>query len=136
MNSKDLMSHKMLIFSLFGGAVFIIAFILSEYMGANFLSKIPSCPFRSITGLYCPGCGLRTAIRELADFNLIKSFIHYPALIYSVAIYIPCVVSHAVYEISGKKTRVFPLKAAYMYICIDIIIFNCIIKNVIIIFSL
>lgn len=136
MNSKDLMSQKILIISLIGGAVFIIAFVLSEYAGVNYLDIIPSCLFRSITGLYCPGCGLRSAIKELANFNLAESFTHYPALIYSIAIYIPCVISHAVYEISGKKTRVFPLKAVYIYICMGIIIFNCIVKNAVIILSL
>ena len=37
-------------------------------------SFFPSCPFKSVTGLDCPGCGSQRAIYELLHLNFKKPF--------------------------------------------------------------
>ncbi|MDD3160578.1 MAG: DUF2752 domain-containing protein [Bacteroidales bacterium] len=34
----------------------------------------PACPFRSLTGLLCPGCGSQRAIHQLLNFNIAAAF--------------------------------------------------------------
>lgn len=39
-------------------------------------SWIPKCPFHSMTGLYCPGCGSQRAIHDFLHFNIIEGLKH------------------------------------------------------------
>jgi len=34
----------------------------------------PACPFRSLTGLLCPGCGSQRAIHHLLNFDIAGAF--------------------------------------------------------------
>ena len=40
-----------------------------------------SCPYKTITGIDCPGCGMQRAFIELLKGNCVESFHLYPALI-------------------------------------------------------
>ncbi len=37
---------------------------------------MPKCPFHSMTGLHCPGCGSQRAIHDFLHGNLIDAFKH------------------------------------------------------------
>ena len=37
-------------------------------------SLFPPCVFHSLTGLYCPGCGLTRALHALVHFDLARAF--------------------------------------------------------------
>jgi hypothetical protein len=39
------------------------------------------CPYRSLTGYDCPGCGMQRSVIELLKGNFIHSFQFYPALL-------------------------------------------------------
>ncbi len=39
----------------------------------------PACPFHSVTGLYCPGCGSQRALHQLLHFNILQT-LNYNAL--------------------------------------------------------
>ena len=45
------------------------------------LSFFPSCPFHSITGLHCPGCGSQRAIHDLLHLNFFQAFSHNPLIV-------------------------------------------------------
>ena len=47
-------------------------------------SFFPSCPFKSFTGLDCPGCGSQRAIHELMHLNFKKAFEYNALLVLSV----------------------------------------------------
>ncbi|MEG9326833.1 DUF2752 domain-containing protein [Salinimicrobium catena] len=34
----------------------------------------PACPFYSVTGLECPGCGSQRAVHQLLNFEFLKAF--------------------------------------------------------------
>jgi len=36
----------------------------------------PKCPFHTITGLYCPGCGSQRAIHDLMHLNIFEAINH------------------------------------------------------------
>ncbi|WP_225974845.1 DUF2752 domain-containing protein [Arachidicoccus ginsenosidivorans] len=37
-------------------------------------SWFPKCPFRSLTGLQCPGCGSQRAIHDLLNLDILGAF--------------------------------------------------------------
>jgi len=39
------------------------------------------CPFKALTGMDCPGCGLQRSFLALLQGHLSESFLFYPALI-------------------------------------------------------
>lgn len=46
-----------------------------------FRQHLLACPFKYITGIDCPGCGLQRSFLELLQGNIQKSFLLYPGLI-------------------------------------------------------
>lgn len=42
----------------------------------NGQSFIPKCPFHSITGLHCPGCGSQRALHDFLHGRLLEGFQH------------------------------------------------------------
>lgn len=36
----------------------------------------PKCPFYSLTGFYCPGCGSQRAVHQLLNGNIVEGFRH------------------------------------------------------------
>jgi len=40
-----------------------------------------ACPYKSLTGIDCPGCGMQRSFVELLKGNLMDSFFMYPALL-------------------------------------------------------
>ena len=47
-------------------------------------SLLPPCPFLSVTGLYCPGCGSTRCLHALAHFDLGAAFAMNPLLVVSL----------------------------------------------------
>ena len=39
-------------------------------------SFIPKCPFHTLTGLHCPGCGTQRALHDFLNFNIVEGFKH------------------------------------------------------------
>lgn len=51
-------------------------------MDLNWLENyLLPCPFKSLTGMDCPGCGLQRSVLALVQGNFSESFHFYPALI-------------------------------------------------------
>lgn len=65
----------------------------------------PACPFRSITGLLCPGCGSQRAVHELLHGNIGPAF-HANAFL---PISIPLLSFHAIW--AKVRPRARPLSA-------------------------
>ncbi|GGH47928.1 hypothetical protein IA57_00215 [Mangrovimonas yunxiaonensis] len=60
----------------------IIAILLIGAVSLYFLINpaeaniFPPCPFHTVTGLYCPGCGSQRAIHDILNGNLLQGFGH------------------------------------------------------------
>ncbi len=92
------------------------------------------CLFRTITGLYCPGCGGTRALIALLHGNLILSFFYHPLVLYvavlAVIYLVSCVVSFAAKEPGFR----FNPGSAYLVTALVIIIINFLVKNYFLIF--
>ena len=66
-------------------------------------SFFPSCPFKSFTGLNCPGCGSQRAIHELMHLNFKKAFEYNALLVLSI----PYLLLLMVFNFESVKQR-FP----------------------------
>jgi hypothetical protein len=44
----------------------------------------PACPFRSITGLLCPGCGSQRAVHDLMHLQVGRAFHHNALLVLAI----------------------------------------------------
>jgi hypothetical protein len=68
---------KQLLFYLLLSSFAIIVYFMFD---PESISLFPSCPFHSITGLYCPGCGSQRAIHDLLHANFLAAFSHNPLI--------------------------------------------------------
>lgn len=68
-----------LIFSALGGFVFLY----KEYNPST-AGFFPACPFHSLTGLQCPGCGSQRAVHHLLNFEIGKAFAKNALLILAI----------------------------------------------------
>lgn len=64
---------------LFGGILFLYGFY-NPSQSSYFLA----CPFKTITGFHCPGCGSQRAIHQLLHFNIIGAFRLNPLMVLSL----------------------------------------------------
>jgi hypothetical protein len=62
-------------------------------------SFFPKCPFHSITGLDCPGCGSQRALHHLTHLEIKKAMISNPLLV----IAIPYIFTGIYFEYFGGK---------------------------------
>ena len=66
-------------------------------------SFFPSCPFKSLTGFDCPGCGSQRAIHEILHLNFKKAFEYNALLVLSI----PYLLLLMVFNFESVKQR-FP----------------------------
>lgn len=60
-------------------ALTLIAVVIYKRIDPETSALFPRCPFLSLTGLKCPGCGSQRAIHQLLNGNIIKA-LQYNAL--------------------------------------------------------
>ncbi len=54
--------------------------LLYFFVDARYSGFFPRCPFFTLTGLYCPGCGSQRAVSSLLHGDIIKAF-HYNVML-------------------------------------------------------
>ncbi len=58
----------------------------------------PSCPFRAITGLHCPGCGTLRGLHQLLHGNLVGAFDFNPLMVLAIPFIGHAVMSDMVFK--------------------------------------
>lgn len=77
-----------------------------------------TCPFKSITGLDCPGCGFQRSIIALLKGDFTQAFKLYPASIPIIALFI-FTLNHLYFDFkSGAKI----IKIMYMSIALIVVV--------------
>jgi hypothetical protein len=114
--------------------VFWLLFSVAVVLVYGFLdpekTAFPQCPFRSLTGLLCPGCGSQRAIHHVLHGNFGEAMevnaLFLPAVLYGLAY----LALRFVFPKSWPaiRTKFFGLNAAY--ISLGIILFFAFIRNV------
>jgi Protein of unknown function (DUF2752) len=88
---------------------------------------LPSCPFKNITGFYCPGCGGQRAFHALLHGDFIEAF-HDNLLIFIV---VPIAFYKIILEMNGSASNdVFILKDGEIWIFLSLLFFFTILRNV------
>ena len=59
----------------------VLAFVIRLYLFDPESGGFLPCPFRSITGMLCPGCGSQRALHDLLHFRLGEAFGHNALLV-------------------------------------------------------
>ncbi len=65
--------------------------------------QTPPCLFRTMTGFFCPGCGTRSALIQLAQGNLYAAFRLNPLAVLTVPLGIYFVISQAHIAFTGRS---------------------------------
>jgi hypothetical protein len=65
--------------------------------------NFPKCPFRTITGYKCPGCGSQRAVHEIFNFRFSNAFELNPLLLISI----PYILLGYFFEFTGNQFNVW-----------------------------
>jgi hypothetical protein len=85
----------------------------------------PPCPFRYLTGWYCPGCGSLRAIHQLLHGNLRTAWAMNPLAIVLLPFLAYGLASHALFELRGKWLPAPFLPASYIRaLCLAVVLFG------------
>lgn len=103
---------------------------LSGISPERLLRLMPPCVFRSMMGLYCPGCGGTRAVLELLRGHILQSIRYHPVVVYAAGLYGWYLVSNTIEWLSGRKIAVgsryhrwYGIGAAVL------VIVNCLLRN-------
>lgn len=108
----------------------VLIFIAEKVTGKHLYDFIPPCLFRSLTGLYCPGCGGTRAICFLLQGRLIKSLLYHPLVPYTAVLGGWYLISHTVELVSkGKYPVGMRYRDVYLYGALGLVLINWTVKN-------
>jgi hypothetical protein len=92
---------KKIIKWIFIGIAISLLIILFKFYSPYKYHIFPPCPFYSITGLKCPGCGSQRAIHYLLNFDIIDAFKENMLLVIAV----PYLILGAYFDLITLKTE-------------------------------
>lgn len=87
------------------------------------------CPFRKITGLYCPGCGGTRAWKALLGGHILTSLRLHPLVPCGVCFLMLYQGSNTLSRLTGGRVRAMRYRFGYLAAGIVIVLANWIIKN-------
>ena len=97
--------------------------------------KGASMPLHAYTGYYCPGCGGTRATFALLHGHLIRSFVLHPFVPYTAVFGGWFMLSQTLQRISRGRLHIgMHFRPLYMWLALAIIVVNCIVKNMLILF--
>jgi uncharacterized protein DUF2752 len=89
----------------------------------------PPCPFRALTGWYCPGCGSLRALHQLLHGNLRLAFAFNPFTVLTLPFLVYGSVSYGWFELRHRQLpRVFLPGWAIHGLALAVIVF-CVVRN-------
>lgn len=83
--------------------VAVILGLVYYFLSPSESEIFPTCIFKNVTGLDCPGCGGQRAFHELLHFNFANAFRHNPLLVAAI----PMIIIGTLYYNSPFK-KLFP----------------------------
>lgn len=90
---------------------------------------LPSCPFRLLTGLTCPGCGTTRCLHQLLHGNLAAAFQLNPLLLLSLPFLLYALVRYTYGVMLGRPMRPNTLAPKYIYAIFGIVLFFWVFRN-------
>lgn len=87
------------------------------------------CPFRFLTGLNCPGCGVTRALHQLLHGNFEAAFMLNPLFLLAIPFLLFALIRYSVIVMRGGVPRPNALPAPYIYAIFFIILSFWIFRN-------
>jgi hypothetical protein len=112
-------------------AVGIVSFgILYYHFDPAVYGFFPKCPFLSLTGLECPGCGSQRAMHAMIHLNLKEAFSYNPLLVISIPYILAAVFFNSDFaKERWPKTRTILFGYRAILIVLGVIILFAIFRN-------
>ena len=89
----------------------------------------PACPFRSLTGLLCPGCGTTRALHEIVHGDFAAAFMLNPLLLLGLPFLLFALLRYSVTVLRGGVPRPNALPAPYIYALFVLIVSFWVFRN-------
>jgi hypothetical protein len=89
----------------------------------------PSCPFRMLTGLSCPGCGVTRALHQIVHGHFAVAFMLNPLFLISIPFILIAFLRYSIIVMSGGVPRKNALPPNYIYAIFFIVMTFWIFRN-------
>ena len=123
------------LFIILNSSILLVSLLYNLLFEQKLLEVFRSgCVFLNTFGLYCPGCGGSRSLHFLLNFDLIKSFIYYPAIPYTAALILEADVRILISIIKEKNNLIRMKKAEFILIPV-IIMLNFFVRNILLFFG-
>ena len=93
-------------------------------------SVFPPCPFRALTGLYCPGCGTLRGLHQLLHGNVLEALDFNLLMVLALPFLCYLLVSTTVLEAGGRRLPAFQAPASWIWALLGVITLYWILRNV------
>lgn len=130
MLQNKVLEYNLYLAGLVFAAVSVLGIILVLFTPFEFSYIMPECAFKSITGLYCPGCGGSRAVAAFVQGHWVKSFMYHPFVPYCGVLYIIFMIKGTAAIFSRGKYNYMKFRNGYIYFGIAIIIIQFAIKDI------
>ena len=110
---------------------------LSIALGATYLfifepgktGFFPACPFRTLTGFTCPGCGSTRGLHRLLHGDIVSALEFNPLMVLSLPFLLYALVRYTTAAVSGRPLQRHNLDAKYIWILFGVIMSFWIFRN-------
>jgi len=117
--------------TLLAGEATMVAFVL--YALHRFdpatTEVLPVCPFRYLTGYYCPGCGSLRALHQLLHGNLVAALGYNPLMVFTLPFVIYWLASQARLLWSGLPLPAPSIPARSVWVLLSVILSFWFLRN-------
>lgn len=90
------------------------------------ITSLPICPFKNLSGFYCPGCGGQRALHQILHGNFLEAF-HSNLLIYIFLPFFILKISDELFDTTNSK--IFLLKKKGIWIFLGFLFCFTILRN-------
>lgn len=110
---------------------------LSIAIGATYLfifepgktGFFPACPFRTLTGFTCPGCGSTRGLHRLLHGDIVSALEFNPLMVLSLPFLLYALVRYTAEAVSGRPLQRHNLDAKYIWMLFGVIMSFWIFRN-------
>jgi hypothetical protein len=110
---------------------------LSIAIGATYLfifepgksGFFPACPFRTLTGFTCPGCGSTRGLHRLLHGDVVAAFEFNPLMVLSLPFLLYALVRYTAAAVSGRPLQRHYVNAKYIWMLFAVIMSFWIFRN-------
>jgi len=110
---------------------------LSIAIGATYLfifepgksGFFPACPFRTLTGFTCPGCGSTRGLHRLLHGDIVSALEFNPLMVLSLPFLLSALVRYTAEAVSGRPLQRYNLDAKFIWMLFGVIMSFWIFRN-------